>query len=45
MLTRIYCCISKTPSELFDWQVRYLDTYLFCVYSYAGWPKLTPVSV
>jgi len=45
MLTRIYFCISKTPSELFDWQVRYLDTYLFYVYSYAGWPKLTPVSV
>jgi len=24
-----------TPSELFDWQVRYLDIYLFYVYDRA----------
>jgi len=22
-----------SPSELFDWQVRYLDIYLVCVYA------------
>jgi len=25
-----------TPSELFDWQVRYLDIYLFYVYAFSA---------
>jgi len=26
-----------TPFELFDWQVRYLDIYLFYVFASRGW--------